>query len=97
MQNKLRKDKNISVAISQYPVCMIDLLLPFIPHHHPLGTQRPCANHADNLHRDIRLRIEGYHRSSSGIDIWYGGLNSRQAHRAIVTVVPEQDSASDTG
>src|SRR6185503_7365456 len=97
MQDKLRKDENISVAVSQLPVCQIELVLPFIPHHHPLGTQRPCADHADDLHGNIGLWIKSGQRGSSGIDIWYGRLNSREAHRAIVTVVPEPDGASDTG
>src|SRR6266536_6687066 len=98
MKDKLRKDKDMSVTISQLPIRQVNLIFTLITYHDPLCIQRSGANHTDNLYRNIHLRIECRLWSrNSLIDGRRGGLNSRRVRRTIITVIPKQDRACHTG
>ena len=94
----LRKDKHILVFIAQLPVCQVDLIFTCIAHHNPLGTQRPGADHTNDLDRDVHLRIQC---SLWGSDILINqrcsGRQRRLTDRTIILVIPKQDRAGNAG
>jgi energy-coupling factor transporter ATP-binding protein EcfA2 len=97
VKDQLRKNKYILVFVSQLPTCQVDLVITLVRHYNPLGTERPGADHTDDLHRNIHLRIQGRDwRTTLCIHghIW---LDSRDTHRTIVAVIPEQDRTRHTG
>lgn len=97
VEDQLREDINISIAISQLPVRQVDLILPFVTHYDPFSVQCASADHTHNLDWNINFWIERWLCCNRLIERWAGGLDSREAHRTVITVVPEQDRARDTG